>query len=903
MSLDQCPLTGKALKQVGSKGHLSTVGFTRSSSEAGPRILSFVSIFGYITLSLTVGFLCLGEVILPFPQEMLDLSGEEKRMRMTFFQGGGSALMRRQGCLEQMVRGMKQVLSRPLTLKMRTAVYRDTKVAHDLVQRAKLWDVSMVTIHGRSKEQRYLKLADWDYVGQCAVAAQPMPVFGNGDVLSYEDYNACLNNTGVAGIMIARGALIKPWVFQEIKEQRHWDISSSERLDMLRDFTNFGLEHWGSDNEDTNKNLVRSPSLHPHHHKEVELFNKILSCWCPAGLTSSEILVLSKSLSKILLETSFTTIIPDHFSCIAAFVVVLGAAVNSPAMPKGTLAKSSIATVPTISATAAGLTTEKKFDQQLSATNKDESDTTNERLPVSGEKEPRRTVVTETRLEKFPVKKPKESTVGPTLNLPSNKTIKEIVVERKTVKDTQGPQQKISNASQIEKKVKAVKPTHEIPEQKDKKQKVDEKYKDLQDKIKITKVSKQKAEETTKAEKKEPCLKEIKLNKTIIEAAAVKSGEDKMKAAPVLEKVVKEVPEIKSKKKIVDKATKKRMLVVKANEIADGKSVKRKRRNGNERQNDYREEETETDDLSKKELERRDKEKERKRRMREKMGRKHSKSGKSEEAREEEKEQKRMEKLEEKKEKKKEEKEMEREQLVRKVLKNLEKKDKEKKEKKESEIKGLARKLAEKEKEKGSNKGDKGKQRDEKKVDTKGGNETKVEDKGKNKLQNETKKEEKAETEKIGEGEDKGIKAEKVEEKKENIAQKQEQNETKIEEGQKGKQEAEKKEDKKDVKKNGKKEKEEQDKVEKKNEETQNVNAGTKEEQVKMEGKKEGEESKEQSKNEEEKKEEEKKGEKELKKNTKEEKEDKKEKQEKKEAEEKMDNKESVEEKKGREKL
>lgn len=49
--------------------------------------------------------------------------------------------------------------------------------------------------------------------------------------------------------MIGRGALIKPWIFKEIHEQRHLDPSSHERFEMLRSFTNYGLEHWGSDTQ------------------------------------------------------------------------------------------------------------------------------------------------------------------------------------------------------------------------------------------------------------------------------------------------------------------------------------------------------------------------------------------------------------------------------------------------------------------------------------------------------------------------------------------------------------------------------------------------------------------------------------------------------------------------------
>jgi len=179
--------------------------------------------------------------------------------------GSGAALMLREKKLRGSLEGVTKVLSCPVTVKMRTGWDEKRNIAHSLVPTIQKWGIDGIgafMIHGRSRLQRYSKLANFDYIAQVAssqsVDLPQIPVIGNGDIFSYEDYEEKVlarlgdDNNLSPTAMLGRGALIKPWLPTEIKEKRHWDISATERLDILKDFTRFGLEHWGSDQQGVN---------------------------------------------------------------------------------------------------------------------------------------------------------------------------------------------------------------------------------------------------------------------------------------------------------------------------------------------------------------------------------------------------------------------------------------------------------------------------------------------------------------------------------------------------------------------------------------------------------------------------------------------------------------------------
>ncbi|KAG2134108.1 hypothetical protein DEU56DRAFT_871874 [Suillus clintonianus] len=160
---------------------------------------------------------------------------------LVFKSGSGSALLDAPAKLGKIVIGMSRALGEiPVTIKLRTGVKDGRNNAHKIMLRAATeWGVGCITLHGRTRQQRYTKLADWEYIKQCVDAVRareadmglsPVPIFGGGDCFSSHDYWTNVSSTGVDGVMIGRGALIKPWIFTEVKEHREWDISSRERL-------------------------------------------------------------------------------------------------------------------------------------------------------------------------------------------------------------------------------------------------------------------------------------------------------------------------------------------------------------------------------------------------------------------------------------------------------------------------------------------------------------------------------------------------------------------------------------------------------------------------------------------------------------------------------------------------
>jgi tRNA-dihydrouridine synthase 3 len=160
--------------------------------------------------------------------------------------GLGSAILRQPKKLEKLVRAMCIGSGGiPVTVKIRLG-WDDNRLVHiEAAQAAVEGGASAITVHGRTRQARYRRPASWEMIGE-VVQAVSVPVIGNGDILFPPDIARAKAQSGCGAVMVARGALIKPWIFREAKEGT-LDLSGVERLEIYRRYADLAKEHWGND--------------------------------------------------------------------------------------------------------------------------------------------------------------------------------------------------------------------------------------------------------------------------------------------------------------------------------------------------------------------------------------------------------------------------------------------------------------------------------------------------------------------------------------------------------------------------------------------------------------------------------------------------------------------------------
>jgi tRNA-dihydrouridine synthase 3 len=160
--------------------------------------------------------------------------------------GMGAALGRQPSRVRRMVETMSKAVSHaPVTVKIRLGWNDEMRNHVELARAAVDGGAQAIFVHGRTRDARYRRAADWDAIGEVA-AAVPVPVVGNGDLLFAHEIAAARARAGCAGVMVARGALIKPWIFRELAEG-YRDLTADERLCVYRRYAALALEHWRDD--------------------------------------------------------------------------------------------------------------------------------------------------------------------------------------------------------------------------------------------------------------------------------------------------------------------------------------------------------------------------------------------------------------------------------------------------------------------------------------------------------------------------------------------------------------------------------------------------------------------------------------------------------------------------------
>ena len=129
----------------------------------------------------------------------------------------GAALMREPDLACEIVKSILKAVKIPLTVKIRLGWDKCSLNSPELAKRFEDLGVSALTVHGRTREQKYTGKADWELIGEVKKSVA-IPIFGNGDVKSPEDAKKLMDISGCDGVAVARACIGSPWLTKQIND-------------------------------------------------------------------------------------------------------------------------------------------------------------------------------------------------------------------------------------------------------------------------------------------------------------------------------------------------------------------------------------------------------------------------------------------------------------------------------------------------------------------------------------------------------------------------------------------------------------------------------------------------------------------------------------------------------------
>jgi len=161
----------------------------------------------------------------------------------------GSALMRDEKRAAAIMESVVRAVSVPVTVKMRLG-WDDASInAPRLAKTAQDAGIKMVTVHGRTRNQLYNGIADWDAVAAVKQAIT-LPVIVNGDITNAQKAHEALQKSGADGVMIGRGTYGRPWLVRQIMDSlktgaQFADPALHERAGIVQRHYLALLDHYG----------------------------------------------------------------------------------------------------------------------------------------------------------------------------------------------------------------------------------------------------------------------------------------------------------------------------------------------------------------------------------------------------------------------------------------------------------------------------------------------------------------------------------------------------------------------------------------------------------------------------------------------------------------------------------